>query len=139
MDFMQRMAVIFLVTEQPQQVPQITNSRYGVEDKLMVLGPIRQEQHQPHHHHKQNTLLNQRAWSWDTSFNWNPYGENVARQGNPSRWDPSMGNCKGLWFFDYQGIQNILNSGTAKSMRIYVKRETKGGGLYRSACLFLDT
>lgn len=73
------------------------------------------------------TFKSTRAWSWDTSFNWNPMGENVARQGNPNRWDPTMGNCKGLWFFDYQGIQNILNSGTAKSMRIYVKRETKGG------------
>lgn len=78
------------------------------------------------------------AWSWDTSFGWNSNGKGVARQGDPSRWDPSMGNCKGLWFFDYQGLQNALQGKTPKSIRIKIKRQAKGG-VYKPVPIFFWT
>ncbi|SHE66047.1 phage minor structural protein, N-terminal region [Seinonella peptonophila] len=64
------------------------------------------------------------AYSWDTSFGWNGA---FPRQGDPSRWSPGMGLCRGLWFFNYSDIVSTLSGKTVQSIRIYIERESKGG------------
>lgn len=62
--------------------------------------------------------------SWDTVFGWS--NAPVPRQGNPGSWGPS-GTHKGLWFFDSASIRSSLAGKTPKSIRILLKRQSKGG------------
>lgn len=61
--------------------------------------------------------------SWDTVYGWNA---NNPKQGDGGSWSPA-GNHKGLWFFDYEDIKNTLAGKTPKSIRVKLKRQSKGG------------
>lgn len=72
--------------------------------------------------------------SWDTVYGWNA---DDPKQGNGGSWSPA-GTHRGLWFFNSSDIRQTLAGTNPKSIRIYLKRKSKGG-YYKPVPLYFWT